>query len=393
MKSKVALLAFIVLFLTGCGAFAKASPTPLPTVMLGQEQETPQASTAVEGGVTASGVIAPEQEAKMAFTMGGRIKAVNVAVGDQVKAGQVLVELDTTDLQIAVNEAQLNIRELTSQASIAAAEQAVANAQQDLKDAQTKVEGLKYPRASDTMIDNTKSELDLAQEALSKATDAYHRVDHLADGDPIKATALFAMTNAQIRVNQLIATLNWYTGKPSDIDVATANANLDAAKANLHEGQWYLAALKGESIPQNATGTQLAILEKAQDALVTAQQALDDARLVTVIPGTVLAVNAIPGQIVSPGEVLIDVVDVTRLHVETTDLSERDVPKVKVGEPVRVTIKALNQDIGGKVTDISPVADTLGGDVVYKTTIALDQQPAGLRAGMSVDVAFGNSSS
>jgi hypothetical protein len=35
------------------------------------------------------------------------------------------------------------------------------------------------------------------------------------------------------------------------------------------------------------------------------------------------------------------------------------------------------------------VADTLGGDVVYKTTIEIDSPPDGLRAGMSVDVQYG----
>jgi hypothetical protein len=34
------------------------------------------------------------------------------------------------------------------------------------------------------------------------------------------------------------------------------------------------------------------------------------------------------------------------------------------------------------------VADILGGDVVYKTTILLESVPAGLRAGMSAEVRF-----
>jgi hypothetical protein len=48
----------------------------------------------------------------------------------------------------------------------------------------------------------------------------------------------------------------------------------------------------------------------------------------------------------------------------------------------------LNQDVPGKVIAISPLADTLGGDVVYKVTITLDALLANLRAGMSVDVQF-----
>lgn len=43
----------------------------------------------------------------------------------------------------------------------------------------------------------------------------------------------------------------------------------------------------------------------------------------------------------------------------------------------------------GKVTLISPISSTLGGDVVYKTTIELDRPfLAGLRAGMTVNVTF-----
>jgi hypothetical protein len=40
------------------------------------------------------------------------------------------------------------------------------------------------------------------------------------------------------------------------------------------------------------------------------------------------------------------------------------------------------------VSEISALADRLGGDVIYKTTIELDTRPDGLRAGMSVEVTF-----
>jgi multidrug resistance efflux pump len=77
------------------------------------------------------------------------------------------------------------------------------------------------------------------------------------------------------------------------------------------------------------------------------------------------------------------------LRVQTKDLSELDVPKVKVGQTVSVLVKALNQTVDGRVREISPLADTLGGDVVYTTKIDLDSVPSGLRAGMSVEVHFG----
>jgi multidrug resistance efflux pump len=317
------------------------------------------------------------------------VKSVNVAVGDQVQAGQLLAELDTTDLLAAINQAERNFQELTSPSSIAAAELDVARAMQAVKDTQTKVIGLDYPRASDTLIRNLEGQVELTREALTKATRTYNGLRGLPDNDPRKARALVNMTNAQINLNQLIANINWYQGRPSDIDVATAKANYDAAVAALQEAQWYLAILQGQAIPENATGAKLAVLKSTISDLITTQKKLEDTRLVTLIPGSVTAVNVIQGQIVTAGAVLFHISDVTRLHIETTDLSERDVPRVAVGQPVQVFIKALNQVVTGRVRDISPLADTLGGDVVYKTTIDLDSPPPGMRAGMSVEVQFG----
>ena len=105
-------------------------------------------------------------------------------------------------------------------------------------------------------------------------------------------------------------------------------------------------------------------------------------------PGEVASINVSVGDYVSPGKVILVLSDIKNLHVETSDLSELDVPGVAVGQAVSVSIKALSKDITGKVTAISPLADSLGGDVVYPVTIALDEIPSDLRAGMSVTVYF-----
>ena len=61
-------------------------------------------------------------------------------------------------------------------------------------------------------------------------------------------------------------------------------------------------------------------------------------------------------------------------------------PSVKTGQKATVFIKALGQEFSGKVTDIARTSETVGGDVVYRVTILLDEQPEGLRWGMSADV-------
>jgi multidrug resistance efflux pump len=127
-------------------------------------------------------------------------------------------------------------------------------------------------------------------------------------------------------------------------------------------------------------------LENAQTQLAVAQALWDRATMNAPFAGTVSKVNTNNGEWVVAGQAILVLADLNHLRVETTDLSERDIPQVEIGQPVMVFIEALNETVTGKVTKISPLAETLGGDVVYQTTIELDTLPPGLRAGMSVEV-------
>lgn len=380
-------VSLLLLALTACGSASGSTPEVLPTVALEGGNASPAAVSARK--VTASGIVTPVQEARMAFALGGIVETVNVKVGDNVRAGDLLVELDNTSVKLELAQAERSLREMTSPAAVAAASQAVANARKELEDAQKKAESLSYKRASDTVIDNTQAEIDLAKQALSRASDAYRQVQRLPDGDPKKAAALLAMTNAQLRLNSLIAKYNYLTGTPTNTDAALIQARLETAQAAYQEAQWYLSALKGESLPAEATGPKLAALQSARDAIAAIQQRLDATRLLAPIDGVVTRVAVTVGEYAVPAQALVFISDVEHLQVETSDLSERDVVEVDVGQSVSVFIEALNETITGKVILISPVSSTLGGDVVYKTTIELDRPfPAGLRAGMTVDVTF-----
>jgi multidrug efflux pump subunit AcrA (membrane-fusion protein) len=131
------------------------------------------------------------------------------------------------------------------------------------------------------------------------------------------------------------------------------------------------------------------MLQQAKDNLTAAQNRLANSRLLAPFSGTVVATHVVPGEYILPGQVLVELSDIANLQVETTDLSERDVPDVTIGQTVTVFVDALSQEISGRVIRISPQAETLGGDVVYRTVIVLDNPPPELRSGMSVDVLFG----
>ncbi|MDP2777283.1 MAG: HlyD family efflux transporter periplasmic adaptor subunit, partial [Anaerolineales bacterium] len=85
-------------------------------------------------------------------------------------------------------------------------------------------------------------------------------------------------------------------------------------------------------------------------------------------------------------QVVLTLATLDKLQIETTDLSERDITRVKIGQKVNLSIEALDVTVTGKVIRVSPIAKTVGGDVVYPVTIELDKQPAGLLWGMTVEV-------
>ncbi len=386
-------LLIITLMLSACGSGNK-SAQPIPTVVL--DSGTPNASptqavsqpSSSNGSVTASGVVKPIQAAQLAFAFAGNIKKVYVAEGDQVKAGDVLAELDNTTTQVEVDQAQRALRELTSSAAVAAAEQAVANAQKTYDDAKKKVDSINNRHTDNTTINYLKDQLTLAQNTLDRARDVYKQTGGLSNADPARAKAGTDLYNSQQAYNTALANLNYFTNKPSENDVALTTANFDSAMATLQESKWYLSELKGETLPSDATGTQLAQLQRARDTLQAAQDKLDHTHLLAPFAGTVTATTVVAGEYVSPGQTIVAISDVSNLQVETTDLSERDVANVSVGQNVTVLIEPLNKEIKGHVLTISSIADTLGGDVVYKTTIALDELPENIRAGMSVTVTY-----
>ncbi|WKZ37481.1 MAG: efflux RND transporter periplasmic adaptor subunit [Anaerolineales bacterium] len=383
MNKIVWVFTILALGLSACSS--SSTPTPIPTIML-DDISAGDAAPVPRGSVTASGVVVPAQEAHLAFIVGGNVKTVHVSVGDKVQAGTMLIELDNTLAQLDVEQARRVLRELTSPASVAAAERAVAAAQKDMEDAQNKVYALDYPRASKTKLDEVKSDLAVAKERLTLASDAYRQVANLPDGSSAKARALNALNAAEFQVRKLQAEYDWYTGKPTETDAAIVRANLDAARAMFEEAGWYLSALKGEPVPPEATGPQLTQLQQAKDNLKATQDRLDHTRLVAPFSGAIAAIHIRAGEFASPGQTIVVVMDTERFQVETTDLGERQIADVKNGDEAIIRIGALNQQFEGTVTSISPMANTLGGDVVYKVTIVFNENPEGVLSGMSVDV-------
>ena len=130
-------------------------------------------------------------------------------------------------------------------------------------------------------------------------------------------------------------------------------------------------------------------VQQAQVALELAQINLAENTLIAPFDGTVASLQVIPGEFVQSDQAVVTLATLDDMQIETIDLSERDIVNVKIGTPVNIFVEALNDNFNGKVINISPIADTVGGDVVFKVTIAFDKQPEHLLWGMTAEVTIG----
>lgn len=415
MARSLTILVVLAILLAGCGAFSSPTPAAVPTIVLDQggaastdratDGEEADAAPSLKapspaggaGRVTASGVIVPGEEARLAFSVGGAVQAVDGVVGERVEAGQVLVRLAGSDrLNAAVSAA--NLEKLSAEQALADlkenAGQARAQAMlrlataKDAFDQAEKRRGWKeYRVGDDNQVAVAQADLILAEDNLRKIEEVYGGFAESPDDNLNKAAALSALAAARKARDKALANLNYLLSLPDALAVEKADAELEVARTELETAQREYERLKDGPDPHELALAE-ARVENARIQRTASQSALADLELKAPFSGVLARVEIHSGEWVTPGQPVLILADLDHLRVETTDLSERDIPNVAIGQPVAILVEALNQWVAGSVIEIAPLADTLGGDVVYKTSIQLGDTPAGLRPGMSVEVLF-----
>lgn len=171
------------------------------------------------------------------------------------------------------------------------------------------------------------------------------------------------------------------------LDTVILEARIVEAEADVTAAETQLAyQIRTGGTYQDQLDRAQADIDRAQALADQARATLAQATLYTPISGTAISVDVAPGETANPGQAIIVIADLSHMRIETTDLSERDIPAVRLEQTASVFIDALNESFEGKVVDIDRQSETVGGDVTYKVTIELDEQPAGLRWGMSAEV-------
>ena len=129
---------------------------------------------------------------------------------------------------------------------------------------------------------------------------------------------------------------------------------------------------------------QLSITD-AQNSLQDAKDNLANYYIYAPFDGVIGAVSVQKGQTLSSGTSAITFI--TQTEMTTISLSETDVPKIKLGEKAIITFDAISGlSIAGQVTEIDTIGTVSQGVVSYNVQVTFDTQDPRIKPGMSTSV-------
>jgi HlyD family secretion protein len=414
---------------------------------------------------TGAGSLVAGAQTNLGFAQDGLLTDIFVAPGDNVKAGDRLARLQvnksaaqleadvaaanlavitaqqklgglyanarvqTAQAQVDLEQAQNNLEDRTSSTlDEAQAQQALAQAKQAVEQANMQLYILNS-KPSEQAIQIANASLLFKQKALQDTQDQISRLEFQIKKAPDKTirdrmkTQLLSLkvtlSQQQADYDNRLYRLEHMSDLPDALDLAAAEANLQAAQARQDAAQQALDNLQG-SAKDIAVALAQAQLKNAQDqwdrvkdgpdtqAVELAQAQLAEAKaqlavssqeqqyldLVAPSDGRVLSIDAVAGNRISSGT-FITLIDDSQLLVQA-NMDETDLTSLKTGQRATVTFDALpGQTFNGQVELISPsLADLRGASAVpiqvqldHSALQDLNNRPVGLSA--TVDVVVG----
>lgn len=348
-------------------ASAKAPVAQTATVKLG----------AITATVSAAGNVSSPNAVSLAFQTGGTVTQVNVNVGDKVSKGQTLMQLDTTDLALALKNAQVNLA--SAQANVTQTQNdlqyAVKSAQANLNSAQA---NLTAAQAKDGQNINqlivAKAALDKAKAALQTAQAAYDKIGGSSNPNIGMSSQAATLASATSDYQSALATYNITVATTNDSALKQAQAQFDSAQIALDQAKSNLDSKLA------AAQTQLT---SAQIAVDQALHNLDKAKLVAPFDGIVSAVNYGIGD--SAAGVAANLVDMSNLQIKV-NIAEVDMSKLQVGDAAQITLDALpGKTYNAKVLAISPAGTVSQGVVNYLVILSVTNADNTIKPGMTAN--------
>ena len=297
--------------------------------------------------VGATGTVRARQTATLVWQSTGTVESVNVQIGDQVKAGEVLASLSKTSLPQTI---------ILAEAEIVSAQQAL----EELLD-------------SDTARAQAWIAVRAAEDAYEKAYDYRDALNY-----PVRKTRVDLVKQVTPYGVVDVPKTRTYKVNATEEEIVKADANLD-----LKEAQYEDAKRTYERLVDGPNPDDLAAAQARVDA---AQATLNLAHLTAPFAGTLTEVNSLPGDQVSTGTIAFRVDDLSSLLVDV-ELSEVDINSVSVGQAVTLSFDAiLGKEYQGQVIKVSQAGNLVGGVVNFTVTVELTNPDEMVKPGMTAAV-------
>ncbi|OEH86705.1 hypothetical protein BHU72_00050 [Desulfuribacillus stibiiarsenatis] len=267
------------------------------------------------------------REVKIMPKTPGKVTQVFVKVGDEVKQGQRLLTLDTTDTLNQMKQQESQITSIEAQ---------IRQAQANMK----------------TQQSNANVRVTSAKVAYEDAKKNLERTEALYEGG---AVPLQQLDTAKLQ----------YTNAKNNVESAEKDAKLA-------EGQEAIDVVK-------------ASLEQAKVNYEITKSQLDNMTVTASIAGTVSDVAVDLGEIASQQMAAVTIINVNPILVKIP-VPESSISQVKVGDKLPVFISAVGETLEGTVSQIALAADRQSK--AFPVELRLDNKDRKLRAGMMARVEF-----
>ncbi|AGB41176.1 RND family efflux transporter, MFP subunit [Halobacteroides halobius DSM 5150] len=308
-----------------------------------------------------TGQVELSKEIRISSLVGGQVKKVAVKVGEEVKEGQVLVQLDKTELQLAVDSAKKAVKQ--SKVKLRQTRLNLNNLTQERTELNLSLE---QARVS---LQEVEAKLAEAQANLQRVKAEYKRKKRLYDNQII-SQAKFDVSKA--RYKSAVAKVEQLEAK-----IEGGEIKLKKLKVKLEQ-----LAIRKKILQENLKQTQLGV-ELAHNKLQQAQNKLGYATITAPQRGIILKKIITEGEIATPGRPLLNLGVADQVKVKIA-VGDQTLKLLKVGTPAKVTFASLPQQVfRAQVTKVYPVVNQVG---LTKVELALNNSNFQLRKGMSAQV-------
>lgn len=427
MKSKKLIITLIAAAIVVAGGFASIT-LPRLFAQPASAEPTPVAAPQLPR-TTAEGKVVPSRSVSLSAATSGTAAEILVKEGDQVAAGQVILRLENA--RLAASAAQAEAALARAQAKLAelkagALPQEVASAQAAVDSAQAKLDRL----AGDADVRSAQAAVASAQAALAKlregasndqriaaraevANAAAVRAQAQAAYDRVKDEANIGARPESVALEQATNAYNAAAARLADLERGASAADLAGARARVDQAQAQLDALVAArpadiaaaqaalrqaqaQLELTRNGARTEVIAAAEADVAAAQAGLDQARaalaeteLRAPFAGVIAELRPAAGEQVTPGAVVAQVADLGDWQIETTDLTELNVVRVKEGDAVTLTYDALpGETFRGTVARIKAIGENQKGEISYTVIIRPEQSDPRLRWNMTAAVDF-----